>query len=100
MQTLSSASRTCMASASAVECTATVGMPSSLHARKTRSAISPRFAMRILSNIGPLEARSERQIASGAKKKLGCARAARHSLLAVRRLFFDDHQRLVEFDGL
>ena len=39
MQTLSSASRTCMASASAVECTATVGMPSSLHARKTRSAI-------------------------------------------------------------
>ena len=54
MQTLSSASRTCMASASAVECTATVGMPSSLQARKMRSAISPRLAMRILSNIGPL----------------------------------------------
>src|SRR5688500_13378837 len=51
MQTLSSASRTCIASASAVECTATVGMPSSWQARSTRSAISPRLAMRILSNI-------------------------------------------------
>src|SRR6516162_1379520 len=51
MQTLSSASRTCMASSSAVECTATDGMPSSLHARSTRNAISPRFAIRILSNI-------------------------------------------------
>jgi hypothetical protein len=26
-------------------------MPSSLHARRIRSAISPRFAIRILSNI-------------------------------------------------
>src|SRR5947207_15667176 len=51
MHTLSSASRTCMASASAVECTATVAMPSSLHARSTRRAISPRFAIRILSNM-------------------------------------------------
>src|SRR5690242_8490524 len=51
MQTLSSARRTCIASASAVECTATVAMPSSLQARSTRSAISPRLAMRILSNI-------------------------------------------------
>src|SRR5450432_383367 len=51
MHTLSSAKRTCMASASAVECTATVGMPSSWQARSTRSAISPRLAMRILSNI-------------------------------------------------
>ena len=30
---------------------ATVAMPSSLQARKTRSAISPRLAIRILSNI-------------------------------------------------
>src|SRR5262245_4815998 len=51
MHTLSSASRTCIASASAVECTATVAIPSSLHARSTRSAISPRFAIRILSNM-------------------------------------------------
>src|ERR1700741_2388927 len=40
-----------MASASAVECTATVAMPSSLQARSTRRAISPRLAIRILSNI-------------------------------------------------
>src|SRR3954470_9142528 len=51
MQTLSSARRTCMASPSAVECTATVWMPSSLQARRMRSAISPRLAIRILSNI-------------------------------------------------
>src|SRR4051794_22303072 len=51
MQTLSSARRTCMASASAVECTATVWMPSSFAARSTRKAISPRLAMRILWNI-------------------------------------------------
>src|SRR3954464_3038917 len=50
MQTLSSASRTFMASASAVECTATVGMPSSRQARWMRSAISPRLAMRIFWN--------------------------------------------------
>src|SRR5712691_2150545 len=51
MQTLSSASRTCMASASAVECTATVAMPTSLQARKTLSAISPRLAIKTFSNI-------------------------------------------------
>src|SRR6202012_3020467 len=51
MQTLSSASRTCMAEASASECTATVEIPISLQARWTRRAISPRLAMRILSNM-------------------------------------------------
>src|SRR5947209_7206948 len=55
MHTLSSASRTCMASASAVECTATVAMPSSLQARRTRKAISPRLAIRILSNISSFD---------------------------------------------
>src|SRR5690606_8945475 len=52
MQTLSSARRTCIASASAVEWTATVGMPSSRQARWMRSAISPRLAIRILLNKG------------------------------------------------
>src|SRR6476469_5140862 len=52
MQTLSSASRTHMAPVSASECTATVEMPISLHARWTRRAISPRLAIRIFSNIG------------------------------------------------
>src|SRR5215475_2923547 len=51
MQTLSSARRTCMASASAVEWTATVRMPISRQARWMRSAISPRLAMRTFSNI-------------------------------------------------
>src|SRR5271154_2604951 len=55
MQTLSSASRTCIASSSAVECTATVGMPSSLQARSTRNAISPRLAIKILSNTPLLD---------------------------------------------
>src|SRR5271155_3862178 len=50
MQTLSSARRTCIASESAVECTATVGMPSSRQARWMRSAISPRLAIRTLRN--------------------------------------------------
>src|SRR5262245_1785622 len=51
MHTLSSARRTCMASASAVECTATVRMPISRQARWMRSAISPRLAMSTFSNI-------------------------------------------------
>src|SRR6187200_1117346 len=40
-----------MASLSAVECTATVWMPISRQARWMRSAISPRLAIRTLSNI-------------------------------------------------
>src|SRR3954468_25084638 len=50
MHTNSSASITYFASASASECTTTVLMPISRHARCTRSAISPRLAMRIFSN--------------------------------------------------
>src|SRR5260370_16809361 len=82
MQTLSSASRTCMASSSAVECTATAAMPSSLHARSTRNAISPRFAIRILSNIfGILE------------RRMRCGAAGSDTS-------FDDHQRFAELDRL
>ena len=51
IQMVSSASNTCLRSRSAVECTATVLIPSSLQARNIRSAISPRFAMTTLSNI-------------------------------------------------
>src|SRR6185436_6936557 len=47
MQIAWSASRTCMASASAVEWTATVSMPISCAARWMRSAISPLLAIRI-----------------------------------------------------
>src|SRR6266478_915797 len=50
MQTFSSAKRTCSASASAVECTATERNPISRQARITRRAISPRLAMRTFLN--------------------------------------------------
>src|SRR5215471_12128038 len=45
MCTAWSASRTCRAPRSQSEYTATVGIPSSRHARMTRTAISPRFAI-------------------------------------------------------
>src|SRR5690348_13134233 len=51
MHTASSANLTCSASASAVEYTATVERPISLHARITRNAISPRFAIRTFLNM-------------------------------------------------
>lgn len=51
MQTVSSASLTCFRSESATECTATVWMPISLQVRSMRSAISPRLAITIFSNI-------------------------------------------------
>src|SRR5256885_950800 len=57
MQSASSAKRTCSEFASAVECTATVSMPSSRAARMMRSAISARLAMRILWNIAIRKAR-------------------------------------------
>src|SRR3954465_3269542 len=47
----SSARFTYFASVSASECTITVRMPISRHARWMRSAISPRLAIRIFSNI-------------------------------------------------
>src|SRR3954468_7388549 len=50
MHTLSSANLTCSALESATECTATDSTPSSRQARITRSAISPRLAMRIRLN--------------------------------------------------
>src|SRR5580704_15752339 len=51
MHTDSSAIRTCSASLSAVENTATVAMPSSRHARIIRIAIVPRFATSNFLNI-------------------------------------------------
>src|SRR5579872_4811402 len=55
MATASSASATCGASRSASEKTATVGSPTSRHARTIRTAISPRLAMRsLVSRFIPL----------------------------------------------
>ena len=67
-----------MASASAVECTATVAMPSSLQARSTRSAISPRLAIRILSNMAFRVANGEWRAANG------MANTIRYSPFAIR----------------
>src|SRR6056297_3964311 len=47
MQTDSSAMPTCLRLRSTVECTATVRMPMAWQARRMRSAISPRLAIRI-----------------------------------------------------
>src|SRR3954451_1966767 len=54
MQTASSARRVCRHSSSAWLYTATVAIPSSRQARITRTAISPRLAMRIFLNIQSL----------------------------------------------
>src|SRR5260370_29826841 len=78
-----------MASASAVECTATVAMPSSLHARRMRRAISPRLAIRILSNMLS-------QVAS-CEWRMVRAKNIRYSLFAV---LFNNHQRFAEFDRM
>src|SRR4051812_45701990 len=51
MHTASSAKRTCSASVSTSECTATARRPSSLHARTMRNAISPRFAIKTFLNM-------------------------------------------------
>src|ERR1700747_1753000 len=94
MHTLSSARRTGMWSASGVECPATVAMPSSLHARKIRSAISPRLAIRILSNILSLR-RGEWRIGSGEQIQI---KTIRYSPFAIRLL--NNYQRLAELDRL
>src|SRR5688572_22479384 len=61
MQTDSSAMATCLRLRSTVECTATVRMPRAWHARRMRSAISPRLAMTTLSSIGMASADHEQR---------------------------------------
>src|SRR5690606_7775942 len=92
MQTLSSARRTCMASASAVEWTAAVAMPSSLQARCTRRAISPRLAIRTLSNM----ARS----VAGNRSRQQILEPPLPVTAACYCPSFNDDQRLAEFHGL
>src|SRR2546430_12266776 len=94
MQTDSSARRTYFASASASECTTTVLMPSSRQARWMRSAISPRLAIRILSNNWPGVL-----VGTGlaVKKALTCARVAEYPAPFGSA---DDHQWLPVLDRL
>src|SRR5437899_23440 len=53
--------RTCMASRSRSEYTATVVTPSSRHVRMTRTAISPRLATRTLWNMAAISLRDARR---------------------------------------
>src|SRR5687768_7206246 len=104
MQIASSARRTCIASVSAVEWTATVLIPISWQARWIRSAISPRLAMRtflIMSTASPHPRLGPRWVKSAAFESrwdpsLRRGDARWPSPLAS----FDDHQRLVIFDRL
>src|SRR5580765_5481912 len=74
MHTDSSASRTCRLSRSASLNTATVEIWSSRQARITRSAISPRFAIRTLRNILPLDLSRAPRLAG--RRRRGPHRAA------------------------
>src|SRR6266851_3447104 len=104
MQTVSSARRTCIAFASAVECTATVLIPSSWQARWTRSAISPRLAISTFSNIAGFDRRSLDPHQRGAvfdrlgilDKNLGDPAGARRADL-VHHLHRLDHQERLAF---
>src|SRR4030095_4241293 len=62
MQTDSSAMATCLRLRSTVECTATVRMPRVWHARRMRSAISPRLAMTTLSSMARPSADHEQRL--------------------------------------
>src|SRR3954451_14659040 len=97
MQTDSSASFTYFASVSASEWTITVRIPISLHARWTRSAISPRLAMRIFSNMRLLDDRERLAELHG----LAILHQEFHDLAGLGGRYrvhglhgFDDHQGL------
>src|ERR1700722_20021198 len=103
MHTDSSASSTCLRLASAVECTATVLMPSSRQARRIRSAISPRLAITTFSSMAERLLDDEQRLA-----ELNGVAVARHDGSDPPRLVrfdlihhlhcFDDAQDLSELD--
>src|SRR5262245_41249320 len=81
MHTDSSASRTYFASLSASECTTTVLMPISRHARWMRNAISPRLAMRTLSKSLSATALEEATLANSADDEERLAKFHRLTVL-------------------
>src|SRR5262245_260903 len=83
METASSAWRTWSASSSAVEQTATVASPSSRHARRPRTAISPRFATRTLRNSGSLDRLERDDPLAGVHEILVLDQEARHAAVRV-----------------
>src|SRR3954470_17548462 len=121
MQTSSSAKRTCSDSRSASEYTATVAIPSSRQARMTRSAISPRLAIKTFLNMFKhVGASSRRQVegpgerlirrrdlgelavrrrvdTGGAQRELArISRVEERALVRDHPVFVPLHQRLVE----
>src|SRR5713101_7250068 len=108
MQTVSSASRTCIAAASAVECTATVLIPISWQARWMRSAISPRLAISTFSNIAGFDRRSLDPHQRGAvfdrigilDEDLSHPASARRADLVHHLHRLDDQQRLALADRI
>src|SRR5260221_848506 len=101
MQTSSSAYRTCSASRSASECTATVFRPISLQAEMMRRAISPRLAMRTF-DIGMTVGYCSS--VPGFGKCLGRPQSCRGPASAgrpqARTSDLDGKQRFPVFDGL
>src|SRR3954471_14861782 len=89
MQTASSASLTCSECSSADEYTATVEIPSSRQARITRSAISPRLAIRTLRKSGGSA------LATGRLAALGISVTR-----SVCTSHLDEEKRLAELHGL
>src|SRR6185369_922859 len=100
MHTDSSARRTYFASRSASECTITVWMPSSRQARWTRSAISPRLAIKILpkSWFGFLATIGDDGGRSGGKSGDHDQRLSELDRLPVLGEHLLDHARLVGLD--
>src|SRR5437762_3129281 len=92
MHTDSSASLTYFASVSASECTTTVRMPSSRHARWMRSAISPRLAIRIFSNMPSADDEKRLTVLHG------LAAFHQNRLHRARRVGFDLVHELHRFD--
>src|SRR5512141_1320857 len=105
MQTDSSAIATCLRLRSTVECTATVRMPSAWHARRMRSAISPRLAMTTLSNMRAASADHEQRLVEfdrlAAFREDLEHRAGDLGLDGIEHLHrLDDPQRVARLDGL
>src|SRR5262249_44545277 len=102
MHTAWSAKRTCRLSRSASECTATVLMPRSLHAQITRSAISPRLAIRIFLNMAAGSRRPASAIATDGEERIavldGLAALAVHLDHLPRHLGLDLVHELHRFD--
>src|SRR4030095_2693556 len=96
MHTDSSASFTYLASVSASECTTTVRMPNSRHARWMRSAISPRLAISIFLTTSLLSAR--RRMRAHEAQRPAASPAVGESPVPSR--LFDQEERLAGLDRL